>query len=205
VIEVEAAQVVLIGLALTTVLADDDPRHRLEHLTCPHHGTGRELTRGDRTLARGLGDPHQVLGRILGVGQVDKGSLARHQHVGAERQVHDRIDAHAAVRRNRDLPPGAGEVDQAEDQPARSRRAHVESINALRIGVGRLHTTGVARELDRDPGQRTAGFVADGPADLRRARRACGDRPAQNGESQITFAPEAGHLQGLARHRRKSG
>ena len=36
VIEVEAAQVVLVGLALAAVLADDDARHGLEHFAGAH-------------------------------------------------------------------------------------------------------------------------------------------------------------------------
>ena len=51
VIEVEAAQVVLVGLALAAVLADDDARDGFEDFAGPHDRPRVELPRGDRALA----------------------------------------------------------------------------------------------------------------------------------------------------------
>ena len=51
VIEVEAAQVVLVGLALAAVLADDDTRDGFEDFAGAHDRARVELPRGDRALA----------------------------------------------------------------------------------------------------------------------------------------------------------
>ena len=64
VIEVEAAQVVLVGLAFAAVLADDDARDRFENFAGSHDWTRLELTRGDRALAGRLRDPDEVLRRV---------------------------------------------------------------------------------------------------------------------------------------------
>ena len=45
VIEVESTQVVPIGFALSAVLADDQPRDSLEHLTRPHDRPIEDLLR----------------------------------------------------------------------------------------------------------------------------------------------------------------
>ena len=63
VIEVEAAQVVLVRLALAAVLADDDARHGFEHFAGAHDRPRVELPRRDRALARRLRDADEVLGR----------------------------------------------------------------------------------------------------------------------------------------------
>src|SRR5262249_29525135 len=52
VVEVEATEIVLIRLALATMLADDEPRYRLEHFARTHHGARRELSGRDGSLAR---------------------------------------------------------------------------------------------------------------------------------------------------------
>ena len=61
VIEVEAAQKVLVRFALAAVLRDDHARHGLEHFALPHQRSHVELLRRDRTLARRLRDADQVL------------------------------------------------------------------------------------------------------------------------------------------------
>ena len=103
VIEVEAAQEVLVGLALAAVLRDDDARHGLEHFAVAHERPLVELLRGDRALARRLRDADEILGRVLDVGEVGERPLAGHRHVGVQRQMQDRIEAHDPGGRDLDL------------------------------------------------------------------------------------------------------
>ena len=63
VIEVEAAQVVLVRLSLAAVLADDHARHGLEHFARAHDRPRVELPRRDRALARRLRDADEILRR----------------------------------------------------------------------------------------------------------------------------------------------
>ena len=51
VVQIEAAKVVLVRFALTTVLADDHARHRFEHLARTHHRARADLYRRHRALA----------------------------------------------------------------------------------------------------------------------------------------------------------
>ena len=74
VIEVEAAQVVLIRLALATVLAHDEARHRFEDFAGAHDRTLVELRRGDGALARRRRDAHEVCGRVFDIGDIAKRS-----------------------------------------------------------------------------------------------------------------------------------
>ena len=50
VIEVETAQIVLIGFAFAAVLADHQPRHRFEDFAGSHQRTHVQLVRDDRSL-----------------------------------------------------------------------------------------------------------------------------------------------------------
>ena len=61
VIQIEAAQVVLIRLALAAVLADDHSGHRLQHFTRTHDRPSIELRRGHRALAGCRCDPDEIL------------------------------------------------------------------------------------------------------------------------------------------------
>ena len=113
VIEVEAAQVVPVGLALAAVLADDDARNGFEDFAGPHDWARLELACGDRALAGGLRDSDEILRRRGHVGEVGEGRLARHRDVGAEDEVQDRVHC-LCVRSDRDRPPDRREVDEGE-------------------------------------------------------------------------------------------
>ena len=54
VIEIEAAQEILVGLAVAAVLRDDEARHGLQQLAGAQHRAGFELRARDRALARRL-------------------------------------------------------------------------------------------------------------------------------------------------------
>ena len=53
-VEVEAAQEVLVGLAVAAVLRHDEARNGLQQLAGAQHRTGFELRARDRALARGF-------------------------------------------------------------------------------------------------------------------------------------------------------
>ena len=55
VVEVEAAQKVLVGFAITTVLGDDDARHKLQHLGRAQRGAVFNQLGSDHALAGGVG------------------------------------------------------------------------------------------------------------------------------------------------------
>ena len=89
-IEVEAAQVVLIRLALATVLAHDEARHGFEDFAGAHDRTLVELRGRDGALTGRRRDADEVRRRILDIGDVSKRPGAGHDDVGAERERQDR-------------------------------------------------------------------------------------------------------------------
>ena len=99
VVEIEAAKVVLVRLALAAVLTDDDAWHRLEDFTGPHDRTRLELARGDRALAGGLRDADEILRRRRRIGEVGEGGLPRDRDVRAQNEVHHHVDGQRVGRR----------------------------------------------------------------------------------------------------------
>jgi len=74
VVEVEAAQEVLVRLARAAVLRDDHARHVLEHLPGTQQWPIPDQLAGDRALARGIGRPDRILvvaGDLEGVDALD--------------------------------------------------------------------------------------------------------------------------------------
>ena len=175
VIEVEPAQVVLVGLAFAAVLADDHARDGLEHLGRAHHRTGVELAGGDRALAGRLGDPDQVLGRPLDVGEVGERGLAGDGDVGGERQREHGVAAHGrprAARRPRAGPRRSSPAGTPAG-PARAARRRSGMCREHRCrSAARRHRGG---QLDHHAGQPRARLVADRAGHLGRLRR--GVRP----------------------------
>ena len=115
VIEVEAAQVVLVGLALAAVLADDDAGHGLEHLAGPRHRARASSWRdGDCALARGLRHADEVLRRTLRrSARFANVRIPGHRDVGAQGQVEDDVRARAGSGQV-DIPTGGREIDSAQ-------------------------------------------------------------------------------------------
>ena len=70
-VEVEAAQEVLVGLAVTRVLGDDDPRHEFQHLARAQRGAGGQQFGTDHALRRGVGTAHAVV--VVAAGDLDLG------------------------------------------------------------------------------------------------------------------------------------
>ena len=65
VVQVEAAQVKLVRLALATVLAHHQARHRLQHFTRAVHGTRFKLLLGDDARVGSLGLAQDTVARTL--------------------------------------------------------------------------------------------------------------------------------------------
>ena len=177
VIEVEAAQEVLVGLALAAVLRDDDARHGLEHLALAHDRPHVELTRGDRALARRLRDADQALRGIVDVGQVGEAAAGHDGHVGAHRQLEHRVAPDLAAVDHDTAVDGRPEVHQRDHDRVRAARHVLEDVAAVGVGDGHPRPAARGGQLDRGAGQRRAGVVRD-PARhpclaLRRRRARC--------------------------------
>ena len=166
VIEIEAAQVVLVRLALAAVLTDHDTRHRLEDFAGAHDRARVELACRDGALAGGLRDPDQVLRRRRCIGEVGEGRLARHRDVGAEDEVHDRVDC-CLVHSDHDRPPDRGEVDERERDLELPGRDPVDSIPPAFVGLRLTHGRRARPQLDPDTGERRARLVQHGAPQLR--------------------------------------
>ena len=162
VIEIESAEVVLVRLALAAVLADDDARHRLEHLAGAHHRPRVELSAGDGALTGRLGDarPGCAAGSIS-VGQVGEGPLAGHRDVGAEHQVERGVGGdgtgrgHDEVRAARWAKLARPEGDAAT-APGRGRLEVVAPRQ--RRSATRAASQSPAPEFDDDSRQRPCRF-----------------------------------------------
>jgi hypothetical protein len=161
VIEVETSQVVLIGFALSTVLADDDAWNCLEYLAVPHDRPRVELACCDRALRCRLRDADQVLGRVFGIAEVRKRRLACDRDICTEGEVQDHVRSRTS-RRYIDVLAGRREVDQGKSQLMPARR-HFKAIASLTICCGpRLHRALGGPQLNRHAGQGPGGFVANG-------------------------------------------
>ena len=161
VVQIESPQVVLVGLPLAAVLADDQARHRFEHLARPHDGPRFELRRGDGADAGGVGDAHQVLARVLQVGDVAERARAGHHHVGGQRQRQRGINLQRlAGGRHRHLLPRRREVHQPERERGRSRRRPLDVVLPGRVG-GRGRHGAPGFEVDGHPREHAAGLVHD--------------------------------------------
>ena len=180
VIEVEAAQVVLVGLALPRMLADDDARDGLEDVSGPRDGPYLDLFRGHRALCRGVGDPDEALARLGDVSHVAEGPSTGHENVGRHRETQRRIRRGGRIRRHDDgLAHDSEKAQQAVDHPVGARWHIVESELSVESRRGDPRRRDLrALELDGDAGQRRAGLVGD--LSLKRSR----GRGAQSGRHE---------------------
>ena len=76
VIEVEAAQIVLIGLSFAAVLADHDARDRLENVARALNRAAFDLLGGDDPDGCGIGNSDQTVDRLVHLGQIVESPLA---------------------------------------------------------------------------------------------------------------------------------
>ena len=159
-IEVETAQIVLVGLALAAVLADDHPRHRLEHFAGAHDRPGLQLSGRDRTLARRRGNADQILGGILDLGEVAERRGASNDDVGIQCERQHRIHSRRSAGRHEDLPPQHGVVDQPEGELGAPDRHDLEPIVAGAVS-NRGQLARARQQIDRYPGQSATGLIDD--------------------------------------------
>ena len=207
VIEVEAAQVVLIGFPLAAVLRDHDAWNGLEHFASAHDRPRIELPRGDRALTRGLRDADQILRRPLGVGEVRERALAGHRHIGVQRQLHHDVDG-GRTAGDDDGSRGRREVEQGEGEVVLAG-VEIEAINTRGVADGRgrrraraprqdghARSLGAAR-LDGHAGQGAPGLVAD-DAGHGRGKRGGSDQPEAERHDTAPEPMRPHHSQHLA-------
>ena len=161
VIEVEAAQEILVGLALAAVLRDDHARHRLEHFALAHDRPHVELTRGDRALAGRLRDADQALRRIVDVGQVGEPAARHDGDVGAHRQLEYHVAPDLAAVDHDAAVDGRPEVHERDRDRVRAARHVVENVTAVRVRRRRSRLAVRAGQLHSGAGQRSTGVVRD--------------------------------------------
>ena len=130
-IQVEAAQVVLVRLPLSTVLAYDETRYRFEDFAGAHERTLVQLRGRDGTLTCRFRDADEVRCRVLYVGDVAKCLGARHDDVRAERQRQHDVRVDSGSGRDAGGPSQDAEVQEAERQLGTARWHRVESVGSV--------------------------------------------------------------------------
>ncbi len=128
VIQVEAAQIVLVGFPFPAVLADDQPGYGFQQLTGPHDRPRFELLAGHGTLARGECHANEVLRRAFHVNELRERALAGDGDIRRERQMQRRVDGHRLGRRHHRVPADGREVHQPEEHRIFPDAERVESI-----------------------------------------------------------------------------
>jgi hypothetical protein len=193
VIEVEPAQVVLVGLALSAVLAGDEPGHRFEHFRGAHDRPRLELPGGDRALARGARHPHEVLGRILELGDVAERARAGDHDVGGHGDGEHRVGRNRLCRRHDDVASDQREVDQLEGDDRGSGWHGVDAVAAFAVGHRGEHRV-AALDVDDHARQHAAGFVHHATRDRAAWLRPCGgQRCDQHQGTRRHESRELGH------------
>ena len=196
-IEVEPAQVILVRLALSAVLADDEAGYGLEHLRRPEDRTRFDLGRGDRTLARRVGHPDETLLGVRDVGEVGERVPRRHHDVRGDRQSQDRVDHDGVLPGDGDLLlDEAGEVRQPEGHLVGARRDARDLEQPRTIGHGptpaRQRRAG---QLDADSGQRITGL----------SRHVSGDHGHRSGARRARNGPVGAPCRGRETHEKDDG
>jgi hypothetical protein len=175
VIEVEAAQEVLVRLPLTAVLGNDDAGDRLEHLALPHEGPHLELPAGDGALACRRGDAYQILRRILDVCQIGERPPADDHDLRVQRQVHHLVVGGGRARLDGEpAMTDEGEVDQPHGQVVDPLRHAGKRVIALAVGHRHQRLAGAA-QFNGDARETAAGFVGHPAPDASRALGGRGD------------------------------
>jgi hypothetical protein len=148
-IEVEAAEVVLVRLPLAAVLADDDPRYGLDDLARALERPPIDLLRGDHSLGGRVGDADQIVHRLVEIGEVAEGLLRGDDHLGGGGEVQRAIDARRRAVAHRDAAPNARrEVEEPEGDVVGSGpdRQRVRAVDS-RDGASRVAAAGVTTAL----------------------------------------------------------
>jgi hypothetical protein len=162
VIDVEAANVILVRLALAAVLADHHAGHRFEDLSRTEHRPLLDLFRGDDTDGTRLREPEQTVHGLVEVGEAAERSPAGHEHVRAERHAKCHLDARGAARWDVHGADGGREAGKAEVHVVPPRREVVGDEPA--VGVRADWERQVADDsvhIDADPRKGASALVLD--------------------------------------------
>ncbi len=111
VIQIEPAQVVLIGLPLAAVLTNHQPRHRFEHLARARYRPGFQLSCCDGALRCRAGDANQAPGGVVDLGEISERAMSGHRNLGRQRQGKHNIEVGRAIGRERHFSQDAAEID----------------------------------------------------------------------------------------------
>ena len=160
VVDVEAAHIVLVRLALAAVLADRDARHRLEDLGRTIDRPPLHLLGAHDALRAGVGKAQQPIDRLVEVGERAERARARHEHVGVEGDAQHHLDASGQPRLEIDRADRGGEAREPKVEPvAAGRQQGLES--AVRVSRERpLRSPADRSDANRHARKRTTDFVA---------------------------------------------
>ena len=134
VIEIETAEVVLVGLALPAVLADDHAGHGFQYFTGAHDRAVVDLSRRHHALRRRQGDTDEVfaVGELADI----EGALPGHRHISRKRKAQRHVDdLGGAVVDAHTRPAQTAEIRERHFDDEGARRETIESIFAGAIGV----------------------------------------------------------------------
>ena len=154
VIDVEAAHVVLVGLAFAAVLADDDAGHGLEDLTRSIDRPLLDLLRRDDSYGARLGQAQETVDGLVELRQVPEGTPARHQHVGGQSDAERRLDADTPAFWHFNRAHGRGKGRQPEihliaagrQLPDRDAAPGIRRRGTVECARHRVHADGHAGE-----------------------------------------------------------
>jgi hypothetical protein len=144
VVEIEAAQVVLVRLALATVLADDEARHGLEQLSGSHQRARGYLSRRHDTLTRGFRGSDESLARRIHLREVPEPPRAGHGDIGREHERKHDVDHASLGRAHRHARlSSSAEVGERDDDVIRAGNERRDLVSSQRV-AGRRRDTGAS-------------------------------------------------------------
>ena len=168
VIEVESADVVLVGLAFPAVLADHHAGHRLERLAGPIGGPLFDETRGDDAFGARAREAEQAAHGLIEIGEVAERPAARHEDVRGQSHLEDRIHGGRRARLERDGLDAGGEAREAKGDAVATGGETRDLVGSGRVGGRRPGEASIGPiELDGDPRQGQPGLVSNGAPDAR--------------------------------------
>ena len=191
VIEIEAAQEVLVRLALAAVLRDDDAGHGLQHFARRASADAPRAARGDRALAGRLRDADEILGGVLDVGEVRERPRSGHGDVGVEREVQHHVEADRRAGGDVDVAPRRREVDERERHLIAARRQPIEAVTFPAVSDREPRRDARPAQFDgRRPGARRPFRPRTDPDTL----ALCASAGAATSKSRHTSSTNAKHL-----------
>ncbi len=171
VVDVEAADVVLVGLAFPAVLADQHPRHALEDLARAKDRPLLDLLRAHHPLRARAGQTQEAVHGLVEIGEATESPPAGHEHVGVERNAKRDLEAGGARGRQVHGPHGGGKARQTEIDLVAARRQTPDLEGSLGAGRRRaVDSPGARMDAHGDSRKGTAALVVDDTLDAGRGR-----------------------------------